>query len=139
MRHNHVAGEHVSINYLHYGTDVEIDPGMLEDFYLLQVPLSGAAIVHHRGFEIFADQQTATLLNPDRDTRMHWSGDCRKLLLQIDKSFLDQIAQDLLGHPAPGPVRFIPVVDLQTKSGQHVVRILTQAAYMAGAGSLSDV
>lgn len=134
--HNHVAGRHVSINYLHYGADVRIDPGMLQDFYLLQVPLSGAALVRHRGREIAADDRTATLLNPDRETQMQWRGDCRKLLLQIDRNFMARVADDLLGRPAPGPVRFDPAVDLQAAPGRLIVRILTCAARMAGDGRL---
>lgn len=136
VRHNHVAGRHVSINYLHYGADVTIDPGMLGDFYLLQVPLCGAAFIRHRGKEIVASTETATLLNPDRETQMQWRGDCSKLLLQIDKTFLEQVAEDLLGCPAPGPVRFDPVVDMRAMSGQRIKRILTGAARMAGDGSL---
>ncbi|MDF3415866.1 AraC family transcriptional regulator [Sulfitobacter sp. M57] len=136
VRHNHVAGQHVSINYLHYGADVKIDPGLLEDFYLLQAPLSGTALVRHRGRDIVANAQTATLLNPDRETQMQWHGDCRKLMLQIDKKFLGKVAADLLGRPAPGPIRFDPVVDMQTEPGQHIRRILKRAALMAGEGSL---
>ena len=134
--HNHVAGQHVSINYLHYGADVRIDPGMLEDFYLLQVPLSGVADISHRGQDITANLHTATLLNPDRETRMHWRKDCRKLLLQIDKGFLDQVAQTLLGHPAPGPIRFDPRVDMRLGSGRYIRQILTRATHMAGRGLL---
>lgn len=136
VRHNHVAGRHISINYLHYGADVTIDPGMLENFYLLQVPLSGAAFIRHRNKEIVASTETATLLNPDRETQMQWRGDCRKLLLQIDKTFLAQVAEDLLGCPTPGPIRFDPVVDMRATSGKRIKKILTGAAHMAGDGSL---
>ncbi|MEO1641417.1 MAG: AraC family transcriptional regulator [Pseudomonadota bacterium] len=134
--HNHVAGQHVSINYLHYGADVTIDPGMLERFYLLQVPLSGAAFVRHRGQDIVASHETATLLNPDRETQMQWRGNCRKLMLQIDKSFLGRVAEDLIGHPSPGTVRFHPVVNMRSRPGQHIRQILIRAAQMAGGGSL---
>lgn len=136
VRHNHVASKNVSINYLHYGADVSIDPGMLEDFYLLQVPLSGGAVVRHRGREVLASRQTATLLNPDRETQMLWHGDCRKLLLQIDKSFLNQVIEDLLGHLPPGPVRFDPEVNMQTPSGQFIRNVLTRVVQLAEDRSL---
>lgn len=136
VRHNHVAGQHVSINYLHYGADVCINPGMLENFYLLQVPLSGSAFIRHRGHDIVASETTATLLNPDRETEMQWRGDCRKLLLQIDKDFLHEIAEDLLGCSAPGPIRFDPEVDMQTGAGRQIRGVLERAARMAGEGSL---
>lgn len=138
VRHNHVSGRHVSINYLHYGADVAINPGMLGDFYLLQVPLSGTALIHHRGEEICADARTASLLNPDRETDMLWHGDCRKLLLQIDKSYLHSVAQTILGRPTPGTIRFDPRVDLGCASGQRIARLLVNAAQMAGDKALFD-
>ena len=136
VRFNHVAGRHVSINYLHYGADVQIDPGLLREFYLLQVPLSGTAMISHRGQEIVASTQTATLLNPDRETQMHWRGDCRKLMLQIDKTYLEAVAQDLSGNALPGTIRFDPVVDLTVAAGRHLRAILERAAVLAGQGTL---
>lgn len=136
VRHNHVAGKHVSVNYLHYGADVRIDPGMLEDFYLLQVPLDGQAIVHHRGKEIAASQTTATLLNPDRDTDMVWGKDCRKLLLQIDKGYLRRKAEEALGVPVPGDIRFDPVVDMTREAGKRIRNMVVHTALFAEAGTL---
>lgn len=136
VRHNHVAGQHISLNYLRYGADVSIDPGMLEHFYLLQIPLSGAAQVRHRGKEITASSHCATLLNPDRETQMRWHGSCRKLLVQIDKNFLRRTAEDLLGAPIPGAVRFDPLVDLTNKAGQAIKTMTLRAAQLAEAGAL---
>ena len=133
VRHNHVAGAHVSINYLHYGADVQINPGMLENFFLLQVPLSGGAFVRHRGKDIVASQTTATLLNPDRETDMSWRADCRKLLLQVDKNFLQQTAEELLGTPIPGAIRFDPVVDLTRNAGQVIKNMVLNTAQLASA------
>ena len=136
VRHNHVSGKNVSINYLHYGAQVAIDPGMLGDFYLLQVPLSGSAFVRHRGYEIEANATRASLLNPDRETEMIWQGGCRKLLLQIDKEYLHRVAEIMLGRPAPGTIRFDPAVDLRPTPGQYIRRVLKQSARMAEVGAL---
>jgi AraC-like DNA-binding protein len=146
VRHNHVAGQHVSINYLHYGADVKINPGRLNDFYLLQVPLTGTALVHHRGKEIISNVQTATMLNPDRETEMQWHGNCRKLMLQIDKTFMHDVAKDILGTVTPGTIRFDPAVDLTTSSGQRlryileqVVRLAEKQALFSGASESRDL
>lgn len=136
VRHNHVAGKHVSINYLHYGAEVHINPGLLEDFYLLQVPLSGDAFVRHRGKDIVASQSTATLLNPDRETDMTWHRGCRKLLLQIDKTYLQRRAEELLGAPIPGAIRFNPVVDLTCNAGQRIKNMVLHTARLAESGAL---
>ncbi|WZB75298.1 hypothetical protein WJ972_01630 [Achromobacter insuavis] len=42
--HHQPLGE-VSLNRLRYGANVEIRPGPLEDFFLVQMPLSGTALI----------------------------------------------------------------------------------------------
>ncbi|MCJ9734351.1 AraC family transcriptional regulator, partial [Bradyrhizobium sp. PRIMUS42] len=42
-RHNCAAFDGFSINYVAYGGSVGIDPGCLERFFLVQVPLTGSA------------------------------------------------------------------------------------------------
>ena len=49
VRHNRVALGQSAINVLHYGAEVEIDPGERGDFYLVQLPLSGHAQVRSGG------------------------------------------------------------------------------------------
>ena len=136
VMHNHVAGQNISINYLHYGADVTIDPGMLGSFFLLQIPLSGQASVKHRGVEVTASTDTATVLNPDRETRMEWKGNCRKLLLQIDKLYLESVAQSLIGGRLPGPIRFDPAVNLSTQSGGFIKNLVVSCAKAVDQGEL---
>ncbi|UTS82673.1 AraC family transcriptional regulator [Phaeobacter piscinae] len=136
VRHNHVAGRHSSINYLHYGADVTIDPGMLDSFYLLQIPLSGQASVRHRGSDIVANEGTATLLNPDRDTTMQWGADCRKLLLQIDRGYLETVARQIIRAELPGPIRFASRVYLHSEGGQRLRQMVCACVQAAEAGVL---
>ena len=72
VEHNHARGAHMSLNMLGYGADVAINPGELQDFYLLQLPLVGQARISHRGEEISANATCGTMLNPDRPTEMIW-------------------------------------------------------------------
>lgn len=136
LRHNHVAGCATSLNYMTYGSDVKIDPGELKSFYLVQVPLTGQARIHHRRTEVLSDAQTATVLNPDRETQMQWSADCSKLLLQIDKPHLERVAKDLIGRELPGPIRFDPAIDLQNTGGQIIRRLIVACARAVDEGTL---
>lgn len=136
VHHNHAAGRHVSINYLQYGADVTIDPGMLGSFYLLQIPLSGRARVRHRGSEVCATRNTATILNPDRETHMDWRADCRKLILQIDKQHLTEVARGLVGTALPGPIRFDAEVDLTKPGGAQLKHMLLSCARAVEHGQL---
>lgn len=136
VRHDHVGGAAVSLNRLRYGAEVEIDPGQLHRFYLLQLPFSGAARITHRGETVEAGGTVATILNPDRATRMTWGEGCRKLLLQVDCAHLERVAEDLLGGPLPGAVRFDPRVDLTSLGGQRLRAQVLSAARAASEGAL---
>ena len=48
-RHHSAAQGGFSINFVAYGAEVEIDPGELSQFYLLQWPLRGGARPRHLG------------------------------------------------------------------------------------------
>jgi len=136
VSHDHVSGTEVSLNALGYGAEVEIDPGQLQHFYLLQFPLSGHARIRHRGETIDAGAGMATILNPDRATRMTWGEGCRKLLLQVNRGHLERVAQDLIGSELPGAVRFDPRVDLTSEGGQRLFHRVTAAARAATDGEL---
>ena len=105
-RYNHVPGRSMSLNYLHYGTAVEIDPGELQDFYLVQMPLGGLARVANGAAAVASDRHIATVLNPTRATRMTWQAGCRMLLLQISRAALHGMAERATGLPLPEAVVF---------------------------------
>ncbi len=136
VRHNHVAGHATSLNFMTYGSDVMIDPGALQSFYLVQVPLSGRAHIRHRRVDVVADAATATVLNPDRETQMHWSHDCTKLLLQIDKAHLERVAESLIGRELPGPIRFHPAMDLENNGGRVIRRLILACARAVDEGEI---
>ena len=82
VRHNRVALGQSAINVLHYGAEVEIDPGERGDFYLVQLPLAGRAQLCSDGEEAAVDASVLSVLRPRVASRMRWSRDCTMLLLQ---------------------------------------------------------
>ncbi|WP_292898417.1 AraC family transcriptional regulator [Nitratireductor sp.] len=108
---NHQPGLLVSLNYISYGADVLIDPGALETFYLIQIPISGCATIKHNRNEFLSDGDRAALLNADRETSMRWWAGCEQVLVQIPKASFMGFAEQLCERPLPGPVVFDPVID----------------------------
>jgi len=109
--HNHAAGLSLSLNYLHYGCDISIDPGELGEFYLIQIPISGTALVKNGAREVEATAASPTVLNPTHATRMTWHRGCRKLLLQIDRDALHRSAEAFAGQPLNHAVIFDPQIN----------------------------
>lgn len=113
MRYNHVRGQALSLNYLSYGSAVEINPGELQDFYLVQLPVSGQALVANGAEPAVSDPGLATVLNPSRETRMTWHTGCRMLLLQISREALHATAERATGLPLCEGVMFRTAVPLE--------------------------
>src|SRR4029078_5255706 len=70
--HNTAPFDGFSVNYVAYGAAVEIDPGRLDRFFLLQIPLTGAADVRCGSVQVAASPQAASLLSPTLPTLMTW-------------------------------------------------------------------
>ena len=141
-RHNCATFDGFSINYVAYGGSVSIDPGCLERFFLLQVPLMGAARIRAGAGEFDAvPDRTASLLSPTIPTRMMWS-DCAQVILLLDRRMVEQRAAALSGRVA-GTVEFDPVIDLDAPSGQalrtSLAGLMTLAERLGPAGRLSPV
>jgi AraC-like DNA-binding protein len=137
-RHNCAGFEGFSINYVAYGGSVEIDPGCLERFFLLQIPLTGSAKIRAgaREFET-APASRASLLSPTVPTRMVWNG-CAQVILLLDRRMVEQRAAALAGC-ASGAVEFEPAIDLETSEARSLcIKLgeLMQLAERLGPGAL---
>ncbi|MBL4786104.1 MAG: AraC family transcriptional regulator [Cohaesibacteraceae bacterium] len=110
-RHNLVEGRMMSLNYLSYGEKVLIEPGELEHFYQILIPMRGRAEVRNGGQNFSASAQNGAILNPDRHTRMIWTSDCEQLLINIPCEHLHCFAEHYLGRQLDQPIVFHPQID----------------------------
>jgi len=126
--HNCAAFDGFSINYVAYGGAVTIDPGCLDRFFLVQVPLAGEARVVTAGCDLATGpDRAASLLSPTQPTRMVWA-DCAQLILLFDRRLVEQRAAALSGRPVQ-TVEFDPMIAL---SEGHGARLRAQMIELAG-------
>lgn len=90
----------LSLNYLGYGADVEITPGCLGSFYLVQIPLAGQAEIRYGAQQVDSDRATAVVLSPHQPVAMRWHAGCAQLMLHIPRALLEQRAADAPDGPA---------------------------------------
>ncbi len=105
-RMHHMAFGGVSLNRLKYGADVDIEPGPLDDFYLIQMPLCGCAQITSGNQRIASDADVASVLSPTDPTVMRWSADCDQLMVRIDRALVDRAIGAMSGRLEPEAVRF---------------------------------
>ncbi len=128
-RMHHMGLGEVSLNRLCYGAEVDINPGPLQDFFLIMMPLQGHAEMQHGDAHTVSTQGHACIASPDQALRMRWSADCDQLMVRISRSFMERMLSAQLGHPLREALRFRPDFAWQSSSAwQCVLRLLVDCA-----------
>lgn len=105
-RMHYISMGDISISRLKYGADVSIIPGQLQDFFLVQMPLSGAAVIESGEKKLESTPQMASLLSPEESTVMRWNNDCDQFMLRISRSLLERSLVGQLGSTLDKPLVF---------------------------------
>lgn len=101
-----------------YGAHVRLDPGALEDFYLVGVPLAGTSTVSCQGRELVTHPGLGSVQSCRQPLRTEWREDCRKLSVKIARPALERRLAELLGQPVRRPVVFELALDLDRDAGR---------------------
>lgn len=96
----------VAMHAMDYGREVRIAPQPLADFYLIQVPVTGAARIDEGGAAHEVTVGEASLLPACDPIEMTWSADCRHLVIEVDRRTIEHEAELLLDRALPMPVKF---------------------------------
>jgi AraC-like DNA-binding protein len=121
-RHNTAEQAEFSVNFVAYGAGVDIDPGELSRFFLLQIPVAGAATVRCGAREVEAVAgERGSLLSPTLPTKMHWRDGCEKIIVLIRRRAVEDHAR-ALGLGRGDRVEFAPGVDLHGAFGRALAR-----------------
>ena len=101
--HNRVRLGHLSINYLDYGAEVEIDPGELSSFFLIQIPLAGGSSVTCDRTTVISTPDLASVPNPTEPLRMTWFDDSPHLLVHVSRIVAEERLRLLLQEESGPP------------------------------------
>ncbi|MBS0451420.1 MAG: AraC family transcriptional regulator [Proteobacteria bacterium] len=89
----------VSLNYVQYGPGVQIDPGYLQDFFLLQIPLRGGADIRCGAQQVDANPHLASLPSPTEALSMRWADDSPHLIVRLARRAVLSRLEALLQAP----------------------------------------
>lgn len=96
----------VAMHAMDYGRQVRITPKALEDFYLIQIPVTGSACIEHGSHRFDIGSGEASLLPAADPIAMTWAADCRHLVVQVDRVTLEREAALLMDAPLRGKLDF---------------------------------
>lgn len=113
-----------SVLYAQYGAAVRLDPGALEDFYLVGVPLAGTSLVSCGGHDLVTHPGLASVQSCRQRVLTEWHEGCRKLSVKIDRQALERCLSRMLGCLARRPIVFDVAFDLEQGCGASWRRLM---------------
>lgn len=111
----------VSFTDISYGGDVDIIPGELSTFAVIQLPMSGQGLIRCGHQEIHTRPGHASVVTPTQPLSMRWSGDCEQMIVRYERHALEAHLRDLLGEPLFGPITFNLGLDVTTGPGRTLL------------------
>ena len=103
----------VSVNLMRIGPAVDVWPGTLEDFYLVQIPIRGAVQISLGEDRVRCEGAMAAVISPGERLRLRWSDNCAQLIVQIPREILEARLVERSGCRQRDPLRFEPAFDLR--------------------------
>ena len=90
----------VGFNVLRIGPAVDVWPGRLEDFFLVQIPIRGAVDLALGSDQVRCQGTMAAVISPGEPLRLRWSDHCTQLIVQIPRDTIHSCLSARLGlHP----------------------------------------
>ena len=124
MRLNAVSDRYLTLGYLTYQAETELDMPPTEDCYHVNLNTVGqtwasrgdGSLTHTQA------QRGGTVLLPVQQTTVRWSPDAEQLILKVSRASLEAHLSDLLGRPVAEVVDFDLHLDLEGAAGQALLR-----------------
>ena len=100
-----------SFNFLRYGGPVRVTPGELGTFFLVNIPLRGAAEFRIGKALVTATATRGAVLSPNDFVDMRWADGAEILIFQFERTALERRLAELLGESPAAPLRFAAALD----------------------------
>ncbi|MFD1212771.1 AraC family transcriptional regulator [Arthrobacter sp. GCM10027362] len=107
----------VGLDLLDYGAAVRISPRAMEDFYLVQMPLAGAAEITVGEETVYSDCRRASIPPVERDYSMVWHAGTPQLILYARRDEVCRVAGLVFGQAAAETPELPWALDLATPQG----------------------
>lgn len=128
----------IGLGRLSYGAAVDIDPGALDRFHLMQWPLRGAETIYASRSEVNSSPELGSLVSPGQRFHMRHGSGAEKLFVRVERDALERLAEQMApGHARPG-ICFEPALPLTAPALASLRHMLDWLFLEASRGTLLD-
>ncbi|MGB7097192.1 MAG: hypothetical protein WBD95_00280, partial [Xanthobacteraceae bacterium] len=107
----------ISLNLMRIGPSVDVWPGTLEHFYLVQIPIHGAVQINLGDHRVLCAGTTAAVISPGENLRLRWSDNCAQLIVQIPRETIEaRLAERFKPRR---PLKFQAAFDFGSSAGRE--------------------
>ena len=110
--------------YHRHGARVRVSTDMIRDFYLLQIPIQGEALIRINKVDYRSHPNQAALLSPNNDFEMLFGAGCEQLIVRVEQSELESHFERQQGRHVPTSFQFAPAIPLDTPGARQVIELL---------------
>ncbi len=120
----------VTLGWLSYDTEVQIETGELDDAYQVNIPLSGQLMTGSGPSRMIATPSRAAVYRADQPSMLRgWGRDpLRMLAVKIDRRAVHEQLEALLDKPVLEPIAFDAALDISQGPGQQWWSVLQTLA-----------
>lgn len=129
-------GNRVSYGRMLYGATVDIEPGNLDDFYLIQIPVAGHETIQCDRHSILSSTNVGTIISPELAFRMRHEKNAEKLFIRVERKAFEQQCAQYYGHLLRGALHFDPAINFESPMVQSLKRLLEWQLFEASEGDL---
>jgi AraC-like DNA-binding protein len=126
----------ISLNLMRIGPRVDVWPGALEEFYLVQIPIHGTVQISHGEDRVLCAGSTAAVISPGERVRLQWSDNCTQMIVQIPREAVETRVARELGPRPRTPLKFQTPFDLDRPAGREWRRLLDFAVRTVDDGGI---
>lgn len=96
----------VGLNYAAYGAEVSVEPGELENFFVVEMALTGNGVIQSGKRQTHVLPGRAAVVGPAEPITQRLSPTFGQLVLRFERTALEAHLSDLLGGPLSRPLDF---------------------------------
>jgi AraC-like DNA-binding protein len=100
--------ERIALSYIRLGMNVEIQPGPLRDFYLVQIPTKGYVDIGYGESRFRIDPENWSIISPVKQVTINWPEDCELFEIKIKRSAMEAALAKISGIKVADPIEFDP-------------------------------